>query len=76
MTPELEIRVSLTLAALRLQREAGLIGEREQVSIKSMSRLSHEIGEPVSERTFRRLERTGLHRARLAALALQSLSQH
>lgn len=71
MTPNLEARIALVMAALRLQRERGLIEPCAEVSYRRMERISYEIGEPVSREVFARAE----HKARLAALAIRAKSQ-
>lgn len=68
MTPNLQARIALVMAAIRLQRAAGLIEPQEPVSYRRMERISYQIGEPVSREEFARAE----HKARLAALAIQA----
>jgi hypothetical protein len=70
MTPETQIRVTLTLAAIRLRREYGLIAPGLPLSTRRMETISIEIGEPVSERTFRRIESSALAKLRHCPLAL------
>jgi hypothetical protein len=68
MTPNLQARIALVMAAIRLQRKVGLIEPHEPVSYRRMERISYEIGEPVSREEFARAE----HKARLAALAIKA----
>jgi hypothetical protein len=75
MTADTQIRVALTLAAIRLRREHGLIPSGQPLSTREMESISIEIGEPVSRSTFLRIEQRALHRAKLAALAIQSLDR-
>lgn len=66
--------VLLVMREIDRRRRVGLIGLTESVSIKTMSEISAEIGSPVSERTFRRIEQSGLAKFKhhpLARLALQ-----
>jgi hypothetical protein len=69
MTPNLQARIALVMAAIRLQRDAGLIEPQEPVSYRRMERISYQIGEPVGREEFARAE----HKARLAARALLAL---
>lgn len=72
MTPNLQARIALVMAAIRLQRDAGLIEPQEPVSYRRMERISYQIDEPVSREEFARTESRALHKARLAALAIQA----
>jgi hypothetical protein len=74
--PTPEDKVRLVMREIRRRRAAGLIGEGEEVTPYQMAAISAEIGTPVSERTFRRIEDSALQKLRhnpLARLALQAL---
>jgi hypothetical protein len=61
-------KIRLVMLALRLKRMRGEIGEDEPVSTEKMARLAAELGVPLSERTFRRVEQISLARLRNSLL--------
>jgi DNA-directed RNA polymerase sigma subunit (sigma70/sigma32) len=68
-------KVRLVMREIRRRRSLGIIGEGEEVTPYQMAAISAEIGTPVSERTFRRIESDALQKLRhhpLARLALLS----
>jgi DNA-directed RNA polymerase sigma subunit (sigma70/sigma32) len=68
-------KVILVMREIRRRRSAGLIGETDEVTPYQMAAISAEIGTPVSERTFRRIESDAIQKLRhhpLARLALLS----
>lgn len=79
MTPATARKVDLVLGELRARQERGEITEGfwgVPVSTETMARISEEIGEPVSEKTFRNIEtraRRKLQAHPLARVILNSL---
>ena len=74
MTELTAAKVTAVMLAIRERRLLGVIGEQEPVSTERMAQISHEIGEPLSEITFRRAEGIAIRKARLALQALRSRS--
>lgn len=73
MTEATAIKLKLTCLAIEAMRLRGEIGEDEPVSPERMARISEEIGHPVSEATFKRIEGRFRFRARLALAAWHSI---
>lgn len=67
-----DLRIHLVMLELRARRLRGEIPDGEPVSIRFMEKVSHEIGFPVSQRSFSRAESRTLTRLKLA---LQALTQ-
>jgi hypothetical protein len=65
-------KIRLVLLAVEAMRISGRIGPETAVSHRQLERISYRIGEPVGREDFARLEARALHKARLAALALQA----
>lgn len=65
MPKSTDAKVSLVMAELRARRQRGEIAPGEPVSIRFMERVSHEINQPVSQRTFARLERVILTKMKI-----------
>lgn len=72
MSPSTSDKIALVMRELHAKREAGEISG--EVSTRTMARISREIGTPVSEVTFRRLEKTAM--AKLAAAVLRIIESH
>lgn len=66
MTSSTSDKIALVMLALRERRLRGEIPEGSSISTKQMARISDEIGTPVSEATFRRIETLALMKLRLA----------
>jgi len=60
------LKIELTMLAIASKRLRGELNPDAQVTPWGMARVSHEIGVPVAERTFRRATDATLGRARLA----------
>jgi hypothetical protein len=65
-------KIRLVLLAVEALRISGRIPMQEEVSHRRLERISYEIGEPVSRQEFARMEARALHKARLAALAINA----
>lgn len=66
-------KIRLVLLAVEAMRISGRIEPGAMVSHRKLERISYQIGEPVSREDFARLEARALHRAKLAALAIQAV---
>lgn len=64
MTTETNIRIALVTSALRLLQEDGDAPQPGEVTPEYLARLSTELGEPVSETTWRNVERRALAKLR------------
>lgn len=79
MTESTARKVDLVLRELRARQQRGEMLEGCDgipVSTETMARVSREIGQPLHEKTFRRIERTALAKARLALAALPQFPIH
>jgi len=74
MPTETERRVDLVLAVICDLQNDGLLPKDARIKPQGLAYVSDVIGLPVSESTFRRIEKRSLHRARLALQALRSTS--
>lgn len=69
-----DLKVRLVMLAIREKRLRGEIGDDEAVSTETMAKISDQIGFPVSERTFRRVEQIAIARLRATHASPKSLS--
>ena len=67
-------KIHLALLAVEAMRLSGLIPAGAEVSQRQLERVSRDLGCPVSARDIARFESRALHKAKLAALALQARS--
>lgn len=74
MTSSTSDKISLVMLALRERRLRGEIAADAAISTKQMARISDEIGAPVSEATFRRIEHVAILKLRLALQSSPSKS--
>jgi len=68
-------KIRLVLLTVEAMRISGRIPMQDPISHRQLERISYKIGEPVSRQEFARMEARALHKARLAALAIQSKSK-